>query len=143
MKGIVVASGQLPSFEFQSIAYGDEILHRVRVTGKIDLQRRLPIYHRTLAVNRTCNYFCILDNSDGHENALSLSDIVLLDEILIEGGIETFYGVTITRDPGYSGIVRLANCSAEASGLKVELMATDDPAKAEHFIREKLESQSR
>lgn len=140
MKRIVIASGQLPSCEFQSIAHGDEILHRIRVTGKIDLERRLPLYHRTLAVNRTSNYFCILDNSGGHENVLSYPDMVILDEILVEGGIRTFYGVTVTHDSSYSGIVKLASYSAEASRLQTELVATNDPAEAERFIQEKLAS---
>ena len=140
MKGIIVASGKLPSFDYFSLRIAGEIVHRITVTGTIDLERRLPLYHATLAINESANYFCILDNSGGHENVLSLPDIVLLDKVLIESGIEKFYGATITPDPNYSGIVKLANYSAEASNLTTDLLATQDPAEAERFIQARLGS---
>ena len=140
MQGKVVASGRLPSYDYQSVEYAGEIVHRITVKGPIDLEHRLPLYQETLAINQTSNYFCILDNSDGHENTLSRSDMVLLDSILVEGGIKNFYGVTITTDPSYAGIVKLAGYSAEASRLNAEMLATPDPAEAERFILEKLET---
>ena len=139
MHGLVVAAGTLPSFEFRSIKYGGEVLHRIRVTGRIDLERRMPLYHETLANNPSSNYFCILDNSEGHENDLSLSDIMLLDKILVEAGIEKFYGATITPDWNYKGIVKLANFSAEVSKLNAELLSTRNPDEAESFIMGFLE----
>ena len=140
MEGVVIAAESLPSFEFQSIRYAGEVVHKVKVTGMINLERRLPLYHRTLAANQSHNFFCILDNSGGHENTLSLQDMVLLDRILIEGGIRNFYGAIITKDPNYEGIVKLASYSAETSGMEVELLATGDPSEAERFILEKLGS---
>jgi hypothetical protein len=138
MKGTVVASGSLPGFDYTSTRYGREIVHRIKITGPIDLETRLPLYHATLAVNETNNYFCILDNTAGHENNFSYSDIVLLDELLIESGIDHFYGATVTTDPDYVKLVKLANDSAKATPMKTQLLASRDVAEAEAFVMEKL-----
>lgn len=138
MKGTVVASGSLPGFDYVCTRYGREIVHRITVTGQIDVETRLPLYQATLAVNETSNYFCILDNSAGYENSFTYPDIVLLDSLLIEAGIDHFYGATITTDPDYAKLVKLANDSAETTPMETELLAARDLAEAEAFIMEKL-----
>lgn len=139
MKGTVVASGSLPSFDYISTKYGREIVHRVKITGPIDLEARLPLYHATLAVNETSSYFCILDNTAGHENNFGYSDIILLDNVLIEAGIDHFYGATVTTDRDYEKLVKLANDSAEVTPMETHLLATRDVAEAEAFVMEKLQ----
>lgn len=134
MDGPIIASGIFPSFKFSSIQYGKEVVHKIKVTGPIDLEKRLPLYHKTLAVNPSDKYFCILDNSEEYENNFSYPDIVALDNLLIAAGIRCFYGATITKDPAYSNLVKLANHNAKASKLEGELLATGDPAEAERFI---------
>jgi hypothetical protein len=140
MDGDIVASGVVPSYEFVTYGYGSEVLHRIKVTGPIDLSRRLPLYRETLAVNPSRSFFCIVDNSGGHENDMTFSDIVVLDDLLIEAGIEFFYGATVTRDQAYSNIVKLANMNVQKIDLDGELLATSDPDEAEKFIMEKLNS---
>jgi len=137
-EGVVVASGRLPSYVYVSTKYGSEILHRIKVTGRIDLEKRLPLYRATLAINETSNYFCILDNRDRHENAFSYADIQELDQVLIDAGIDHFYGATISNDPDYPKLVKLANDSASTTPMETELMATADPAEAEAFVMGKL-----
>lgn len=140
MDGTIVASGKIPSFEYVTTKYMEEVVHRIKVTGRIDLETRLPLYHATLAANSSCNYFCILDNSGGYENVFSYPDIVVLDNLLIESGIEYFCGATITIDPAYPDLVKLANYNAKATKLQGDLMATFDPDEAEIFIQEKISS---
>jgi len=138
MDGIIVASGIFPGFEYTSTKYGEEVVHRIKVVGPIDLTRRLPLYRETLAINPSEKYFCTLDNRDRHENKFSYPDIVVLDNLLIEAGIKRFYGATITTDPAYPGLVKLANSNAKMSQLEGEMLATSDPAEAEAFIMAKI-----
>jgi len=143
MYGTILASGKFPGFEFISIKFADEVVHKITVTDKIDLEKRLPLYRETLAINPSNKYFCILDNSDGHENVFSYPDIVILDNLLIEAGIKYFYGATITSDPAYQKLVKLATHNARMSKLEGDLLATADPAEAEKFITDKINSLAR
>jgi hypothetical protein len=140
MGGTIIASGTLPCFEYVSIRHAEELLHRIKITGAIDLEKRLPLYHRTLDLNPSSNYFCILDNSGGHENKISYKDIQILDDILVAAGIRRFYGATITTDHAYANLVKLAKYNARISKLEGDLLATHDPAAAESFIMEKMTS---
>lgn len=108
------------------------------MTGPIGLKRRLPLYDATLAVNASSTYFCILDNSGGHENDFPYADIVIFEQKLIDAHIDCFYGVTITEDVAYPKIVELVNVSMSARKIGGEVMATGDPVEAEQFIAEKL-----
>ncbi len=134
----IVARETLPSYELVSVRHGDEVVHRITVTGPISLERRLPLYEATLAINRSSNYFCILDNSGGHENDLSFRDMQLLDQKLLDGGIRCFYGATITDDKAYAQIVELASATMSALKLTGKILSTGDRATAEQFIAEKL-----
>ncbi|MEQ8354018.1 MAG: hypothetical protein RH942_00660 [Kiloniellaceae bacterium] len=139
MDGAVVASGTLPSYAYVSVKYAEEVIHRIRVTGAIDLERRLPLYRETLANNPSSNYFCVLDNSEGYENDFSYPDMAVLDRLLVEAGIKHFYGVTVTKDPGYRNLVKLASDHAKLLNLEGDLFATDDLAEAERFIMESID----
>lgn len=143
MARTVVASGSMTGFTFESIKYGEEVLHWVKVVGPIDLAKRLPLYRATLEINPSSHYYCILDNTDGHDNNFTFSDMKMLDDMLVEAGIEKFYGATVSSDRAYSGLVKLANTSVEMSKLGGELLATDSVEEAEHFIFSKLQSGKR
>lgn len=134
----VVATGELHGFRFRTERRDREVLHRITVTGPIDLQRRIPLYEATLAVNPSPNYFCIVDNRAGFENAFSFADIRFLAEVLKDGGISHLYAVTITDDQEYGKIVELANITVTISSLQGELLSTNDAAEAEMFIQDRL-----
>jgi len=134
----VMAAQTLPSFEFVSVRHGTEVVPRIVATGPIFLKQRLPVYEATLAVNPSSTYFCILDNSAGHENNLSFADILLLTQKLLDGVIECIYGATVTADPGYPAFVDLMSANHSARNMKGELLATNDLETAEAFIAEKL-----
>ena len=83
-------------------------------------------------------YFCIIDNLAGHENTVTFSDLIQLDQILSDGGIRYYYGASITRDTGYRGIVSLAQENLDSLGIRNELVQVYDRQTAEAFIREKI-----
>lgn len=128
----------IPSYQFSSVRAGSEIVHRIRVTGPIDLERRLPLYAATLAANPSSRYFCILDNREGFENDLSFADIKQLDQLLVDAGIECVYGATVTSDKVYQQIVEIANVNVGVAGLRGELVSATDMQVAEQFIADKL-----
>jgi len=134
-----IASGSVPGFEYETIRYGQELLHRVRITGPVTVIERIPVYRLTLEQTKSTAYFCILDNSGRHENILTYEDMQLLDRMVIDAGITHFYGATVTFDPTYSRLVELARSNAEIAGLTAELFATNDPLAAERFILEKID----
>ncbi len=143
MKGELVESRSLPSYELSTYQHRDERLHRIRVTDAISLNERITLYINVLELNTTRTIFCILDNSAGHENNFSYQDIKFLDGMLIDYGITHFYGATITYDQNYPALVKVANANAAESGMQCDLIATSDPAVAETFILGKLESADR
>lgn len=96
------------------------------------------MYEQTLALTETHRYFCVLNNMGRHENKFSLDDMRYLDSIMIDSGITEFYGVTISHDPAYTGIIELASASAQSLALKNDLWTTPDPIEAELFIMRKL-----
>ena len=138
MDGEIVASGTLPSYTFESTKYGEELVHRIKVTGPIDLKKRITLYNETLKLSMSTNYYCILDNRDGHENIFSLSDMEVLDLILVDAGITAFFGATITTDNSYAILVKLADNSFKKSNLEGELISTVSSDEAEKFIAAKL-----
>ena len=131
----IVASGELTSAFFRTERLGQEVLHRITVTGPINLKLRIPVYEATLAANPSPNYFCILDNRAGFENVFSYEDIRYLANLLIEAGIRRLYAATVTCDQEYAKLVELANVVVATSLLEGELLATGEIGKAEAFIR--------
>jgi len=140
MDGTVVASGTLPSFIYESVKFGDSVLHRIEVTGPINLAVRIPLYKKTLETAHSSDYFCILDNRAGYENTFSYADMAELDTMLIQAGIRNFYGATVSTDPYYTALVKLAQSNMELSELGGELLATNDYEEAEEFIMARLHS---
>lgn len=134
-----VATGEMQSFRFRTERRGQEVLHRITATGPINLRRRIPLYEATLAVNPSPNYFCIVDNRAGYENAFSFEDIRFLADVLKDGGISHLYAVTVTDDQEYAKIVELANITVAISSLQGELRSTNDAAEAEAFIQDRLD----
>lgn len=138
-----IASGSVPSFDYETFRVGREFLHRVRITGPVTVAERIPLYRLTLDLTKSAAYFCILDNSGRHENTLTHADMQLLDRMVLDAGITEFYGATVTFDPTYPRIVKLAQLTTEIVGLTGELIATDDPAEAERFIFAKIDQYRR
>lgn len=136
----VVASGELDSYRFRTERAGREVLHRIVVTGPINLQRRIPLYRATLEATASSRYFCILDNRSGFENSFAFKDMKFFADMMGKAGITHVYGATITPDQEYSKIVELAGIALTMSSLRGELLSTSDEEEAEAFIRERLES---
>jgi hypothetical protein len=134
-----IASGSVPGCEYETYRHGQEFLHRVKITGPVTVTERIPLYRLTLDQTDSTAYFCILDNSGRYDNSLTHADMQLLDRMAINAGISHFYGATVTFDPTYPRIVKLARLNAEIAGLTGELLATGDPTEAEHFILTKIE----
>ncbi|WP_281016823.1 MULTISPECIES: hypothetical protein [unclassified Minwuia] len=135
----IVATGSHPGFDFVSVRHGAEVVHRVTVTGPLDLRRRILMYEETLKANTSARYFCILDNSAEHENVFGYNDIQMLAEWLSKEGLTAFYGVTITNDAGYPKLVQIVTAVLQILELGGTVTTTSDPEVAEAFIREKLD----
>ena len=58
--------------------------------------------------------------------------------MLVDAGIECFYGVTVTSDKAYQQIVEIANVNVGVVGLGGELLSVTDMQVAEEFIADKL-----
>ncbi|MDF1731146.1 MAG: hypothetical protein P1U49_06545 [Minwuia sp.] len=136
-----VASGEFSSFRFRTDRLGQEVLHRITVTGPIDLKLRIPVYKATLAANPSANYFCILDNRAGFENVFAYEDILYLANLVLEAGIRRLYAATVTNDPEYAKLVELANVVVGTSQLEGALLATGKIAEAEAFVRRHMQTQ--
>ena len=133
-----IQNGILPSYRYASYRVGQQILHRIKVTGPIGRAERLPLYAALLKINESDRFFCILDNSANFENIFSIDDIRLMARIVKDAGIVHFYGVTVTPDPAYVGVVRLAEANMEVFELDGELFTTATMKEAEQFIEERM-----
>lgn len=136
--GVLIGDGSMAGFVFASYRHGPHVVHRISVVGPVGLKERIPLYRATLALTPADTYFCILDNSARYYNSLSFEDIKLLDTLLMDAGIATFYGATITLDAGYREIVELAKANVTNVGLNGKLMTTAIPEEAEAFIAEMI-----
>ncbi|RVU39006.1 hypothetical protein EOI86_07040 [Hwanghaeella grinnelliae] len=134
----VVFNGAVESYTFTTFRVKGFHLHEIKVVGPIDLRVRIPLYHETLRHSLPPHYFCIIDNSAGHENTVTFEDIRLLDNILLEGGIEFYYGAIISKDQGYPNIIKLAEENLYTVGIKNELLQVEDRPSAEAFINQKI-----
>lgn len=128
----------LPSFDVGTFQTRGRILHDVRATGRFALKERLPLYHSTLALNPSEEYFCILDNRDRHENVFTFDDMYSLGHVMAEAGVKTLYAATVTADQNYGDIVHLANVCAESQNIGGEIIVVPDMAAAERFIFQKM-----
>ncbi len=134
----VVFNGAVESYKFTTFRVNGFYLHDIEVVGPIDLRVRVPLYHETLRHSLPPYYFCIIDNSAAHENTVSFADIKVLDQILIDYGIEYYFGAIITKDLGYPNIIKLAQENLDSIGIRSELLQVLDRAAAEAFILEKI-----
>lgn len=135
----VVFQGAVESYTFTTVRVKGFHLHEIEVVGPIDLRVRIPLYHETLRHSLAPYYFCIIDNSAGHENSVTFDDIKRLDRILIDHGIEHYYGAVITKDQGYQNIIKLAQENLASVGIKSQLVQVKKRAAADVFIREKID----
>lgn len=135
---VVIARRSMKSYELETYQIGEHRLHQVKVTGPITLSERITLYVEALALNESSDLFCIVDNSARHPNDLRYQDMKFLDEMLVNYGIRRFVGATITIDAGYEMLVRVAQMTAEESGLECYLLSTSDRQIAEEFVHSKL-----
>jgi|GEM_PF-1789909 len=136
--GVLVTQGTVESYAYGIYERSGFRFSYTRVVGPIDLQTRIQLYRAILPHTIAPNYFGILDNSAGYENDFSLDAIKLLDGMLVDHGIRTYFGATITKDQGYSKIVKLAQTNMDTVGLDGALIRVRDRAAALDFIHEKI-----
>lgn len=135
----VVFNGAVRSYKFTTFRVKGFHLHDIKVVGPIDLKTRIPLYQETVRHSLPPHYFCIIDNLAGHENTVTFDDLKELDQILVDGGIKYYYGASITKDQGYSSIVKLAQENLDSLGVQSELVQVQDRAAAEAFIARKID----
>ncbi|WP_193171071.1 hypothetical protein [Nisaea nitritireducens] len=136
--GELIETGTMSCFEYASYRVGGEVLHRIKAVGPIGIKERLPLYHVIARQSPSGALFAILDNHQRHENSLSIEDMDAIVAVLKAGGVNAFYGATVTRDPDYDKIGKLANAHIVLSGLVGRVIVTGDPEEAEIFMQEML-----
>ncbi|MEH6547166.1 MAG: hypothetical protein V7701_12085 [Sneathiella sp.] len=124
--------------EIETQAVGDTVLHRIKVLGPLGREERIPIYEETLKLNKSPHYFCIVDNSQGHENNLSYDDMLFFSKMLTKGGITHFFNAVVTNDYRYADIIKLTGAVSKLAGITSETVSASDPEQAEAFILEKI-----
>ena len=134
MKWRKVASGSFPNITYETKEHGGEFLHIVTQVGSLDKEDRAPVYEETLALNKSSNYFCILDNRNGKESLLSMADMSGIGDMLVARGIKRFIYAVVTKDPAYDKIIKLIKAISMTKDLEVDAMSTADFATAEKFI---------
>jgi hypothetical protein len=139
MKWREISSGSFKSCDYKTKQSGDECLHLIKITGPISREERIPIYEETLKINPSENYFCIVDNSEAHENVLSYDDMKFFGDMLSSAGIKSFYCAVITFDKGHARIGKLTHAIAILKNIRTENLSTTDPQEAEKFIFSKIE----
>lgn len=136
--GTLVTQGTVESYEYRIFRLAGFCFNDTRVSGPINLQTRLQLYRETLPHVVGGRYFGLLDNSEGFENDFSLDAIRQLDRLLIDRGVRTYFGATVTKDKGYSKIVKLAQTNMETIGLDGAVIKVPDRATALQFICDRI-----
>lgn len=134
MKWRNVASGSFDNLRYETKESGGELLHVVTPGGLLDRDDRAPVYEETLNLNKTENYFCILDNRTGKESLLSISDMSHFGDLLVSKGIKRFYYAVVTTDPAYDNMIKLIKAIALTKNIEMEAIATPDYDEAEEFV---------
>ena len=142
IEGDLIESGSMEGFEYASYRFGAEVLHRIRAVGPIGLKERLPLYRALARLSPSGALFLILDNHQRHENTFSTEDMDAIVTVLKAGGIIDFHGATVTHDPDYGKIGKLANARFSLSGIGGQVIVTADPEEAELFMREMLSARA-
>lgn len=140
IEGELIETGAMEGFEYATYRVGAEALHRVKAIGPIGIRERLPLYRELARLSPSGAMFVILDNQQRHENTFSIEDMDAIVVVLKAGGVTDFYGATVTHDPDYDKIGKLANTHFLLSGLKGRVIVTGDPEEAEIFMQEMLSS---
>ena len=138
MKWRKVASGSYMNIEYETKEYGGEYLHVVTQSGSLDREDRVPVYQETLALTKSNNYFCILDNRKGKESLLSMADMSNFGDMLVSHGIENFIYAVVTSDPSYDKIIKLIKAISMTKNLEVEAMSTSNYEEGEKFILSRM-----
>lgn len=136
--GTLIEQGTVESYEYKVIELNGFRYNDTKVIGPINLETRLHLYGRTLPYVVAGRYFGILDNTDGFENDFSYDAIKQVDRFLVDHGITHYCGATITKDVGYSKLVKLAQTNMETIGLNGSLVRVPSHAMAVAFIQEKI-----
>ncbi|MDF2366810.1 hypothetical protein [Sneathiella sp.] len=134
MKWRKVASGSFTNIKYETKECGGEFLHVVTQSGSLDKEDRVPVYEKTLALTKSGNYFCILDNRKGKESLLSMADMSNFGDMLVSHGINRFIYAVVTKDPGYDKIIKLIKAISITKDLEVEAISSPDFATAEKFV---------
>ena len=134
MKWRKVATGSFTNIKYETKECCGEFLHIVTQSGALDKEDRVPGYEETLALTKSSNYFCILDNRKGKESLLSMADMSNFGDMLVSHGIKRFIYAVITKDPGYDKIIKLIKAISTTKELEFEAISTPDFATAEKFV---------
>ncbi|MCC3305492.1 hypothetical protein [Sneathiella sp. HT1-7] len=134
MKWRKIASASFTNIKYETKECCGQYLHVVTQSGSLDREDRAPVYEETLALTKTSNYFCILDNRKAKESLLSMADMSGIGDMLISRGIKRFIYAVVTKDPAYDKIIRLIKAISMTKNLEVEAISTADFATAEKFI---------
>jgi hypothetical protein len=124
--------------EICTYASGEEMFHHIKVLAPLGRVERIPMYEETLKLNKSAHYFCIVDNSQGHENTLSYDDMLFFSKILTNGGITHFYNAVVTNDDRYADIVKLTGAVSKMAGITSQTVPTTSLEQADAFIRYKI-----
>ncbi|MBO0333524.1 hypothetical protein J0X12_07870 [Sneathiella sp. CAU 1612] len=139
MKPTVTSAKSYDNCDLHVHDYGVEKLYLIKATGPIDRRQRAIVFKDVLEINKTANFFYILDNRGGYEIELSPADMSFLNALLYEGGIRYIRGAVVTLDVAYNLLVSLAKAKARAENFEVELVSTTMFADAEEFVTSKMQ----
>ncbi len=129
-----------PCCTIESYLISGEILHKIKILGPFFLKERILLYKEMLKLNTSSHIFCIVDNSDGHENNISFNDMLYLDELIRCAGVSVFHGAIITKDKLYGKILSLAKVSAEISTIATGMIVAQDHQEAESYILDRIQN---
>ena len=133
---------ELESYSCSSYAYKDYVIDYAKVNAPINKQTRIPIYQLYIANHKNKAVFCVVDNSDGHQNDFSLPDMTYFDHMLIEADITHFYGAIVTGDQSYDKLAKLSVVTSNELGLNTDLITTKNVDDAFDFIKDKIDQLS-
>ncbi len=138
MSGCIVSSGTTPNIDWETTEFSGQFLHRIKITGPIGLEERIPVYRATLDISKPKDYFALVDNRDGHEDTMSYPVMLQLCELFIEAGVKNICTAIITSNERYKDITKLSSAVASLKGLQFENTTTADYAEAEKFILDRI-----
>ncbi|WP_340149340.1 hypothetical protein [uncultured Sneathiella sp.] len=138
LNGCIVSSGTTPNIDWETSGFSGQFLHRIKITGPIGLEERLPVYRATLDISKSKDYFALVDNRDGHEDTMSYPVMLRLCELFLEAGVKNICTAIVTSNERYKDITKLSSAVATLKNLRFENTTTADFAEAEKFILSRL-----